>query len=146
MVLKLINNVQIYNLIKVAAVTSIATVTMGFIARNKISDNVKKTEFFKEAMVNLRKHKGAVSLLGEPIKDLTIQIGDLSKNLITDTKAQYEVPLNGSKTNGKLYLWAERENTESSWIVSRIELELHNEPYRRLLIKGTHNHKELEQS
>lgn len=137
MVLRWINNISTYTLMTIASFGGVATVTMGLMARNRINDNVKKTEYFKEALACVRMHKGAISLLGEPIKDLRIQVGDLSRNFTKGDQAQYEVPVSGSKQKGVIYFWAEREKSENNWTVSRIELELKNDPYRRLLIKGT---------
>lgn len=134
-----LTNVDIGTLIKVAAFGGIATATMGFKTRSKISDNVKGTEYYKEALATLRKHKGAVTILGEPIKDLTIDVGDTLKNYSKDDVAQYEVRVSGSKQKGVLYFWAEKNASQNKWTVSKIELELKNDPYKRLLIKQSIN-------
>lgn len=125
-------------LVKVASCMSIATLTMAFMTRSKISNNVKKTEYYKEALAVLRRHRGAISLLGEPIRDLTINVGDESKNFTKEYQAQYEVPVCGSKERGLLHFWAEKEPSQDKWTVCRIELELKNDPYKRLLIRGSH--------
>lgn len=122
-------------LVKVASVVGVATVTMAFIARGKISDNVKNTEYYKEALAILRKHKGAISLLGEPIKARTINVGDESKNFTKDDVAQYQVPVYGSKDRGTLHFWAEKDPSQDKWTVSRVELVVDKEPYRKLLIR-----------
>lgn len=137
MVLKWLNTVPMSTLLTVATGATIATTGMGFMFKGKIINNVKETEFYKEAIADLRRHKGAASLLGEPIKDASIKVGDLSTNFTNETNAQYEVLVYGSKQKGKLYFWAQKEQNENKWIVSRIELQLDNEPYRRLLIKSS---------
>lgn len=139
MILKWINSISTGTLLKVAAFGGIATSIMGLMTRHKISNNVKETEFYKDALANLRGHKGAVSLLGEPIKDLTINVGDLTNNFTKDNLAQYQVPIYGQKKSGTLYFWAEKHQPQDKWIVSKIELEFKDDPYKRLLIKGSND-------
>lgn len=124
-------------LVKIGAVAGFATVTMGLLFRSKINANIKATDFYKDAMKTLRRHKGAVQLLGEPIKDTMIDIGNQKKNYANDNIAKYEVPVKGPKQRGTLYFWAERKNPESSWNVYRIELEVANDSSKRLLIKSS---------
>lgn len=140
MVLKFINwvnNQRSINLVRIAALGGMATICMGLLTKFKISDNIKQTDYCKEALATLRKHKGALSLLGHPIKDLTVNVENHSKNFTKGDVAQYEIPVCGSKQKGTLYFWAERQ--QSQWVVTRIELELKNDPYKRLLIQGSHD-------
>lgn len=124
-------------LVKIGALGGIATVTMGLLFQGKINSNIKATEFYKDALKTLRSHKGAVHLLGEPIKDAMIDIGNEEKNYAKENAAKYEVPVRGPKQRGTLYFWAEKNNPESSWNVYRIELAMANDPSKRLLIKST---------
>ncbi|KAJ8925496.1 hypothetical protein NQ315_009334 [Exocentrus adspersus] len=123
-------------LVKIGAIGGIATVTMGLLFQSKLNDNIKATDFFKDAMKTLRSHRGAVHLLGEPIKDYRIDVGNRKKNYAEGDVAQYEVPVKGSKQKGTLYFWAKRENAESRWNVHRMELELASDASKRLLIKS----------
>ncbi|KAJ8930976.1 hypothetical protein NQ314_016173 [Rhamnusium bicolor] len=126
-------------LVKIGAIGGVATVTMGLLLEGKIQNNIKATEYYKDALRTLRSHKGAVYLLGEPIKDKGIDIRNENKNYTKQNIASYEVPIVGSKQKGILYFSAERENCDSSWIVNRIELELANDSTRRLLIKSSNS-------
>ncbi|XP_068896500.1 uncharacterized protein [Tenebrio molitor] len=121
-------------LVKIGAIGGMLTVSMGLAARFKISENIKKTEHYKDALKTVRTNKGAVYLLGEPMKDGRVDIGNSEKNFTKDDKAQYEVPVKGPKQKGMIYFWAAKQDTE--WVVKRIELGLQNEPNRRLLIKN----------
>ncbi|CAH1364762.1 hypothetical protein MTP99_001125 [Tenebrio molitor] len=121
-------------LVKIGAIGGMLTVSMGLAARFKISENIKKTEYYKDALKTVRTNKGAVYLLGEPMKDGRVDIGNSEKNFTKDDKAQYEVPVKGPKQKGMIYFWAAKQDTE--WVVKRIELGLQNEPNRRLLIKN----------
>uniref|UniRef100_V5FWA7 Cytochrome c oxidase assembly protein n=1 Tax=Anoplophora glabripennis TaxID=217634 RepID=V5FWA7_ANOGL len=107
------------------------------ISKGKINANIKATEFYKDALKTLRSHKAAVHLLGEPIKDAMIDIGNEKKNYAKENVAKYEVPVKGPKQRGTLYFWAERKNPESNWNVYRIELEVANDSTKRLLLKST---------
>lgn len=121
-------------LVKIAAIGGIATCTMGFLARNKIQQNIRDTSFCKDGFKLVRAHPAAVNLLGEPIKVGSINIDDKEKNFCENNKAQYEISLKGSKQKGILYLWAERESDNSQWNVTRLELEAKNIPGKRLVI------------
>lgn len=126
-------------LVKIAALGGIATVTMGLMARFKIEGNIKETSFYKEALKAVRTHPGAVHLLGEPIKDRSIDVGDEDKNFCKENKAQYEIPLKGPKQRGKLYLWASRKNEDAPWELNKLELELGKNSDKRLVIKKVKN-------
>jgi cytochrome c oxidase assembly factor 1 len=121
-------------LVKIGAIGGMLTVSMGLAARFKINENIKKAEYYKDALKTVRTNKGAVYLLGEPMKDGRVDIGNSEKNFTKDDKAQYEVPVKGPKQKGMIYFWAAKQDTE--WVVTRIELGLQNEPNRRLLIKN----------
>lgn len=123
-------------LVKIAAVTGIATVAMGYAARMKISNNICQTEYYKEALKTVRSHKGAVNLLGEPIKDRQVDVGNEEQNYTKNLSAHYEVPVKGAKERGTVHFWAERKSQDDKWLVTRIELGLKNDPSRRLLIKS----------
>lgn len=124
-------------LVKVASIGGIATVSMGLIFRNNIDYKIKQTEYYKEAIKTLRLHKAAVHLLGEPIKEKTIDVSNHEKNFTKADTAQYEVPIKGPKQNGTLYFWATKGPQQ--WFVNRIELGLESEPDRRLLIKSSNS-------
>nr|CAI5867817.1 unnamed protein product [Callosobruchus analis] len=132
-------NLSTMTLVKIASIGGFATVTMGILAKNKVTDNIKQTDFYKEALKTVRGHKGVVYLLGEPIKDLKIEIDDTERNYFKGNIAKYEVPVKGSKKRGKVYFWAEKNEKEGKWLVKRIELELNDDKSKRLLVKSVEN-------
>nr|CAH7754596.1 unnamed protein product [Callosobruchus chinensis] len=69
-------------LVKIASIGGIATATMGILAKNKVTENIKQADFYKEALNTVRGHKGVVYLLGEPIRDLKIEVDDTERNYI----------------------------------------------------------------
>lgn len=123
------------NLIKVAALGGMATVTMGMAYHWKINDNIRKTDFYKEALLTLGSHKPALHLLGEPIKVGSIDIEDQEKNYTRLREAKYEVPVKGPKEKGTLHFWAKKEGDSDQWVVKRIELQLKRDASRRLVIR-----------
>nr|XP_974885.1 PREDICTED: uncharacterized protein LOC663757 [Tribolium castaneum] len=125
---------NIMTLVKIGAVGGIATVTMGLLYRNKIEQNIKGTVYYKEALRTVRTNRGAVHLLGEPIKDGKIDLDDTETNFTSENSAHYEVPIRGPKQKGRVYFWASKH--DNNWVVYRVELGLENEPDRRLLIKN----------
>lgn len=113
-----------------------ATVTMGYTYRLKVISNIKDTDYYKDAMASLRKHKGAVHLLGEPIKDGLIDIDNAKINFTKTLEAQYEVPVNGSKLKGKMYFHAKRDSETDKWTVDCIRLGLKSDSSRVLNVKS----------
>ena len=124
-------------LVKIGAIGGVITVSMGMALRRKVNENIRQTEYYKEALKTVRSNQSAVYLLGEPMKEGRIQIDDAEKNFTKVDTAHYEVPIKGPKQKGVIYFWANK--LDSGWTVNRIELGLDNEPNRRLLIKNTDN-------
>lgn len=123
-------------LVKIAALGGMATCTMGLLWRYKVNENICKTEYYRDAMKTLRAHKGAIYLLGEPIKDYLLDISDKESNYTTAENAHYQVPVKGPKDKGKLYFWAKKNINDDMWTVNRIELELKSDKSKRLLVKS----------
>lgn len=123
------------NLIKIAALGGIATVTMGMAYQWKLNENIRNTDFYKEALQTLRSHKPALQLLGEPIKAGSINVEDVEKNYAREREARYEVPVKGPKEKGMMYLWARKEGDSDQWVVKRIELQLKKDASRRLVVR-----------
>lgn len=139
----MLSNISNIQLVKISSMLGVATIGMGLLYETKVSQNIKNTSFCKEALKRLRSHSGAVHLLGEPIKDGKIRLGTGAVNFVTDSTAQYQIPVKGPKEKGILYLWANRENIESEWIVERVELGLKKDPSKRLIIKESPNDSEI---
>lgn len=76
-------------------------------------------------------YAGAIQVLGEPIKDAGFDIGH--PNYADSEKAHFEVKVKGSKERGALFFWSER--VDDKWNITRAELELKNDPEKRLVIK-----------
>lgn len=125
------------SLMKIASIGGVLTVSMGFAYRLKVNDNIRRTDHYKEALKMLRSHKAAVKILGEPIKDGLIDIGDEHKNYTNKLSSRYEVPVNGSKKRGTLYFWVEREPGSEKYDIARMELQFKDDKDRRLIIKSS---------
>ncbi|XP_013106882.1 uncharacterized protein LOC106086671 [Stomoxys calcitrans] len=102
--------------------------------RWKVEERISNTDYFRSAFQILRQHKGAVSLLGEPIKNMGFDIGD-ANNACDGDKANFEVSVKGSKERGKMFFWATRN--EKDWLVDHLELELKSQPDKRFIIKSS---------
>ncbi|XP_067005726.1 cytochrome c oxidase assembly factor 1 homolog [Anabrus simplex] len=126
-------------LAKIATYGAVVTITTGVYVNWKVQDGLKSSQYFKDSLKLLRTHQGAVELLGEPMKSGNLNLGDPEHNHCDGFKAQFEVPVKGPKNSGTLFLWAKRETPQQQWIVSRLELELKNDPSRRLIIRGDSN-------
>lgn len=131
-------------LVKVASVTGIATVLMGLAARSKIETNIKTASFYKEALKVVRGHPAAVQLLGSPIRDGYINVGNSGENSIEGNRAHFTVPLKGQKQKGTLYLYTTKEDNDTEWTLSRIELAIANLPNKKLIVKSDENSSKFE--
>ncbi|XP_017092571.2 cytochrome c oxidase assembly factor 1 homolog [Drosophila bipectinata] len=128
--LRMPSNRTLGNICVYGAVASISAVMY---MRWKMEDRVRSCEYYKLALKGLRQHKGAVSLLGEPIKDNGIDLSNVNNNCNAE-KAQFEVSVRGSKDKGTLYFWASHE-PERGWLIDRLELETKLNPEKRFLLK-----------
>lgn len=100
----------------------------------KIEDRLRDQPFFKLALRQLQEHPGAINFLGQPIKDGAVNLHDNENNFCYDGKAQFQVGVKGPLNKGTLYFWAEQGKENKTWEVKRSELELTDQPDRRLVI------------
>lgn len=129
-------NISNLKLMKIAAIGGFLTAGMGYALRIKLNKRLTETDYYQEAIKILQEHHGVTYLLGEPIRIGSVDVSDNEKNWSNTLSAHLEVPVKGPKQRGTLYFWANRQNTEDQWNIHRMELQLHNEHNRRLLIKG----------
>lgn len=120
---------------KITAVGGVITCTTGLLMQWKIKDRIRQTDYYREAFKILRGHAGAVSLLGEPIKDGDIKFSD-ADTCLDKEKAHFSVNCKGPQQKGELFIWANKQVESEKWNVSRLELGLEKENDRRLLIKN----------
>lgn len=71
-------------------------------------------------------------MMGEPIKEYGFKLED-KENFCDGKNAYFQVKVKGPNDKGKMFFWAERD--ESKWNVTRIELELSSQEDKRLLVK-----------
>lgn len=132
----MLENVSMHTLIKIATIGGAITAGIGYATRGRIQTNIRNTEHFKTAVDELKAHRGAVYILGEPIEVGRVDIDDTTNNYTKDYTAQYRVPVSGVKKKGDLYFWAERDGIDQPWIICRMELGLKDTPNKRLLVKS----------
>ncbi|XP_067634177.1 cytochrome c oxidase assembly factor 1 homolog [Eurosta solidaginis] len=118
---------------KIAVYTGVVSISAVMYMRHRIEDGIRNSEYYRVAMQTLKQHKGAASLLGEPIKDLGIDLTN-KENFAYGQNAHFEVNVKGPKEKGKMYFWA-THIPEQGWQTDRLELEVHSQPEKRYLIK-----------
>ncbi|XP_054738737.1 uncharacterized protein LOC129244871 [Anastrepha obliqua] len=122
---------------KIAVYGAVASISAAMYMQHKMKDRIRNSEYFRLAVQALRKHRGASSLLGEPIREIGFDLGD-TKNFADGKNAQFEVRVKGAKDKGKMFFWATR-TPEEGWLLDRLELELQSQPEKRFLIKKAEN-------
>lgn len=81
-------------------------------------------------------------MLGEPIKEIGFDLGDEHRNYSDGKNARFEVSVKGPKQKGTVFFWAALDE-EKKWNVHRMELQLKDDPTKRLFIKNDEIQKEL---
>lgn len=122
-------------LAKVAVIGGFVAISSGFYVNRKVQERIRSSDYYREAMKITRQHRGAISLLGEPIKAGNVDLGNTEINFCDGYKAQFQVPVKGPNSKGTIFFWARREDVSKAWDVFRLELELKDDKNRRLLIK-----------
>lgn len=117
---------------QIAGWGGVIVASTGFFLQNRLIENIRNTEHYKDALKTLRLNVGAVHYLGEPIKDKRIKLTDSENNNADETSARFCVPVTGPKDKGCYYFWAEKKNDK--WSVVKAELELKSKPDQRLII------------
>ncbi|EDV55394.1 uncharacterized protein LOC6547740 [Drosophila erecta] len=112
---------------------AVASISAVMYMKWKMEDRVKSAEYYKLALKALRSHRGAVGLLGEPIKDSGIDLSNANNNCNAE-EANCEVPVRGSKDKGTLFFWASNQ-PDRGWLIDRLELETKLNPDKRFLLK-----------
>ncbi|KFB48703.1 AGAP006140-PA-like protein [Anopheles sinensis] len=126
--------VSMKTLAKTATYIAVGGITAALIMKIKLEDKIRRQPYYKESLKLLRSHPGAIKLLGEPIKDLSFDLGEETKKFGGGKIDSFTIPVKGTNTRGKYYFWAEL--IDDQWTIKRAELELQNEPDRRLLIRA----------
>lgn len=115
--------VQLNTLMQIAAFGGVAAVGTGIYLHRTLQNKVRNSEVFQEVMHRVLNNKGAVTLLGDPLKFGTINTGNAENYCYID-KAQIQVPIKGSKCNGILEFMAEKKSTDTEWTFNKIEIEI----------------------
>ncbi|EDW01311.1 uncharacterized protein LOC6560096 [Drosophila grimshawi] len=128
--LRMPSNRTLGNICVYGAVISISAVMY---MRWRLEDRVRSTEYYKLALKTLRQHKGAIGLLGEPIKESGFDMSNVN-NTCDANQAQLEISVRGPKDKGTVFFWATNK-LESGWLIDRLELETKQHPNKRFLLK-----------
>ncbi|XP_045106764.1 uncharacterized protein LOC123501812 isoform X2 [Portunus trituberculatus] len=122
-------------LARTAAIGGVIVIGSAHYFRGRIQDGIKQTEYYQESLRILRENRGVAYLMGEPIRDGRLDLGDNVNNFCTEKEAQFQVPLKGTKQAGILYLWASRSAGLQPWSVDRLELSVEDQPGKRILLR-----------
>ncbi|XP_070508115.1 uncharacterized protein [Chironomus tepperi] len=126
---------------KASVYIAVGGMTCVMIMRSMLKERVRQTEYFRDSMKILRTHEGCKYLLGEPIKEVGLDVGE--PNFANSTGAHFEVKVKGSQNKGTMYFWADRPTDKDKWQISRLELEIQNDDKRLVVVKSKDNQTEL---
>ncbi|XP_071528337.1 uncharacterized protein [Panulirus ornatus] len=77
-------------LARTAAIGGFVVIGSSFYFKSRIQQGIKQSEYFKESLRILRSHRGIAYLLGEPIRDGNLDLGDNVNNFCTGKEAQFQ--------------------------------------------------------
>ena len=101
--------------------------------QRKLTESIKNSQIYKEAIEIARNHKGALHVLGDPIEDYKVT---LNRSFFFNGSVELEVDLKGSKSFGKAFIQAVGEN-ESSLKLDSIYLQQGNDKSKLLVLRET---------
>uniref|UniRef100_A0A1B0CKL3 Uncharacterized protein n=1 Tax=Lutzomyia longipalpis TaxID=7200 RepID=A0A1B0CKL3_LUTLO len=92
-------------LAKVAVYGAFGSISAVFYMRWSIERQIRGQEFYKEALNLLKQHKGAETVLGNPISESGFDLSDKT-NKCNSNEAHFEVSVRGPKDRGTYFFWA----------------------------------------
>lgn len=93
---------QLSTLVKSSVYVCIAGLTSVMYMRSKLKERIRNEDYYRNALKILRAHKGAIGILGEPIKEYGFDLTDPEHNYCDGVRAAFEVVINGTKDKGIL--------------------------------------------
>jgi len=107
----------------VAGVLGFVTGCTGLTLHSRVQSNFKNEVWVQNSLTLLKQHKAAVHLLGKPVKDFNLNLGDKEHNHTTNVESVFKIPVKGSKGHGYYFIRAE-PGPEGKWEGVRCELQL----------------------
>ncbi|XP_013144452.1 PREDICTED: uncharacterized protein LOC106107964 isoform X2 [Papilio polytes] len=84
-------------LVKIAGWGGLVLSVTGFYLDGKLVDRFRNYDYYKEAMKEIRNHRGAVHYLGEPIKDGISRVSHIKFTNNEPISGEYCIPIRGPK-------------------------------------------------
>lgn len=110
-------------LAKIAVIGGVITIGTANVIRWKIESNLKQSQYFQLAIKKLVENETAVTFLGEPVLIGSLDLGNTDHNYCDGLRAQFHVPVKGSKTSATLFFRASRNPPDQpDWKLNTLEL------------------------
>ncbi|XP_053653762.1 uncharacterized protein [Cherax quadricarinatus] len=78
------------SLARTAAFGGFIVIGSAFYFKSRIQDGIKHSDYYRESLHILRSHRGVAYLMGEPIKDGRLDLGDTSNNFCSGKEAKFQ--------------------------------------------------------
>ena len=105
----------------------------GFWVKSRIRENIKRSEFYREAITLLRRNRLVIEELGEPIKDSGADLSNTQKNFADGLRAVFDISVKGPKNSGVFHFESSRNSYDEKWIMQNASLKI-QEPEPKILI------------
>lgn len=101
-----------------------------------IQSKIRESPTYGEALKCLRENKNAVDVLGEPIKEKGVDIGDRDCYGRKDNVCWVTVPLEGRRRKGSLHYWIDTADQEgTNFRLTKVELSIDRSSVGRILLR-----------
>lgn len=115
--------VQLQTLVGIAGAGGVIIASTNFVLQRILQNRVLESPVYKETMEIINNNPGVEKLLGKPVKAKKIDVTN-PNNILSLKTSTLELPVYGPKTNGVLYVSADRISKDDSWNIFRLELEV----------------------
>ncbi|XP_059152058.1 cytochrome c oxidase assembly factor 1 homolog [Physella acuta] len=111
-------------LFKVAVVGGFVVLGSAIWVENRINNNFRAQDYYRNAVTLLHKYEPAGQMLGRPIYSGKLDLSNADKFRVDGTTAKLTIPLKGANDKGTLYVLASRDKLGEPWNIDQLDLEI----------------------
>ena len=133
----MLSKLKLFDLVGIAGLVGIVGAGTSLVLVNKTRTKVMKQEYYTKAFKVLEQNTAAMDLIGGPIKKYRVDLSDSINNRFEELSTKLKVPFKGTKRSGNLFVWADRQQTDSHWDIKHLELILDDINDKKIIVYKT---------
>ena len=119
---RLLSRLSLLDLSGIAGIVGLFGAGISLVLINRSRDRILKEDYCVKAFEVLEQNKSAMDLIGSPVKKYRIDLSDTANNSFESLSTKIKVPIKGSKRGGDLFVWADRQQSDKDWTLTRLEI------------------------